>query len=66
MNVPHRGNTHIFVKQTTQFPLEVFSVRVDRAWRNLIYWNVSLPIAEDWKWTVFKVPPNLNCSVILN
>ena len=40
-------------------------VRLDRALSNLVWWKVSLLMAGDWNWVVFKVPSTPNHSVIV-
>jgi len=44
--------------------LEVFKVRLDGALSNLVYWEVSLPIAEGWNQIILKVPSKSSHSVI--
>ena len=44
--------------------LEVFKARLDGALGNLVWWEVSLPMAGGWNWMVFKVPSNPNHSII--
>jgi len=31
---------------------EAFKARLDRAWSNLVYWEVSLPIAGGWNYRI--------------
>ena len=45
--------------------LEVFKARLDGALGNLVWWEVSLPMAGDWNWMGFNVPSSPNHSVIL-
>ena len=45
--------------------LEVFKARLDGALGNLVWWEVSLPMAGGWNWVIVKVPSNPNPSVIL-
>ena len=45
--------------------LEVLKARLDGALGSLGWWEVSLPMAGDWNWVVFRVPSNPNHSVIL-
>jgi len=42
-----------------------FKVRLDRALSHLVWWKVSLLMAGDWNWVVFKVPSTPNHSVIV-
>ena len=44
---------------------EVFNARLDGALGNLVWWEVSLPMAGGWNWVIFKVPSNTNHSEIL-
>ena len=45
--------------------LDVLRGRVNEALGNLVWWEVSLPMAGGWNWMSFKVPSNPNHSVIL-
>ena len=45
--------------------LEVLKARLDGALGNLVWWKVSLPMAESWNRMHFRVPSNPNHSVIL-
>ena len=45
--------------------LEVFKARLDGALGNLVWWEMSLPLASGWVWMIFKVPSNPNHSMIL-
>jgi len=45
--------------------LEVFKARLDGALSNLVYRQVSLPIAGHWNYMILKVPSNPNHSMIL-
>ena len=45
--------------------MEAFKARLDGAVRNLVYREVSLPIAGGWNYMILKVPSNPNCSIIL-
>ncbi|XP_050838152.1 uridine-cytidine kinase-like 1 isoform X2 [Serinus canaria] len=40
--------------------LEVFKASLDKAWINLVWWKVSLPVAHGWNKMVFKVLSNPN------
>ena len=46
--------------------LEVFEARLDGALGNLVWWEVSLPMARGWNWMGFKIPSNPNHSAILS
>ena len=43
--------------------LEVLKARLDGALGNLVWGEVSLPMAGGWNWVGFKVPSNPNHSV---
>lgn len=44
---------HTLPRETLAAPfLQVSQTRMDGAWRNLIYWKVSLPVAGRWGWMV--------------
>jgi len=45
--------------------LEVFKARLDGAFNNLVWREVSLPIVGDWNWMILKVRFNPNHSMIL-
>ena len=45
--------------------LEALKARLDGAVSNLVYWEVSLPIAGGWFETILKVPSNPNHSMVL-
>ena len=45
--------------------LEAFKARLDGAVSNLVWWEVSLPIAGGWNEVISKVPSNPNHSMIL-
>ena len=46
--------------------LEVLKARLDGALGSLSWWEVSLLMTGDWNQTIFKVPSNLNHSMILH
>ena len=40
---------HSLPRETVDAPsLEVFKARLDGVWSNLVWWEVSLPMAEGW------------------
>jgi len=45
--------------------MEAFQARLDGAVSNLVYLEVSLPIAEGWNYMSLKVPSNPNHSTVL-
>jgi len=45
--------------------LAVFQARLDEVLSNLVWWNVSLPLAGGWSDMILQVPSNPNHSVIL-
>ena len=45
--------------------LEAFKARLDGAVSNLVYWEVSLPIAGGWNKMILKVPSNTKHSMIM-
>lgn len=47
------------------FNLPVSGSVQDRAWSNLVWWEMSLPMAGVWNRMIFKVPANPNHPVIL-
>ena len=38
--------------------LEAFKAKMDGALGNLVWWEVSLPMAGDWNQAIFKIPSN--------
>lgn len=38
---------------------------LDRAWSNLVCWNIPQPMARGWNEMVFKVPSNTTPSIVL-
>lgn len=40
--------------------LEVLKARLDGALGNLVWWEVSLPMAGGWNQGIFKIPSNPN------
>lgn len=45
--------------------LETFKAKVDGAWRNLVSWKLSPPMAGGWTTWPLMVTSNPNYSVIL-
>ena len=45
--------------------LAVFKARLDGAVSNLVWWQVSLPMAGGWNWMILKALSNTNHAVIL-
>ena len=46
--------------------LEVLKARLDDVLGNLVWWEVSVPMAAGWNQVGFKVPSNPNRSVTMN
>ena len=45
--------------------MEAFKARLDGAVSNLVWWEVSLPIAGGWNYMILNVPSNPNHSMVL-
>jgi len=45
---------------------EVPNASLDRALSNLVWWEVSLPMAGSWNYVIFKVHSNPNHSITIN
>jgi len=46
-------------------PLEALKAKLDRALGCLIWWMVSLPMAEDWDSMIFEVPFNPSHTTVI-
>jgi len=45
--------------------LAAFKARLDGALSTLVWWKVSLPMADGWNWMICEVPSKPNLSMIL-